>query len=324
MNTFPKVGIITLNWRNCRDTIECVESLLRQDYPDFQIFVVDNGSDDGSADCLEAWGEKKHSEYFVSLWADEANEQPVGHKIVLLKSRENLGFAGGNNLACKIAGKTGSHLFWFINNDTVHDGKALSALVETMQTAPRAGMTCSKVLYFNKTNVIESLGATLVVPFGIFRHIGQGAIDDVADSAPIEVPYIYGCSFLVSAELLREVGLMDERYFILMEESDWSIRAGRKGWKLYCSPGSKVRHKVSATIGKRSGIFFYYFTRNTLFFMQKHYPFFLPLTFISVLVTVVGLISFDSVFSEGKFLGRVKMALLGYMHFLLGKHGKAI
>lgn len=324
MNGSPKVGIITINWRKFHETIECVESLLRQDYPEFQIFILDNGSDNNSVDRLEEWGKKEHSTYFISIWVDEANEQRIDRKIVFLKSRENLGFAGGNNLACKIAGEKGANLFWFINNDTVHNGNALSALVETMQSAPKAGMTCSKILYFDKPDVIESLGATLIVPFGIFRHIGQGAVDNIEDSTPVEVPYVYGCSFLVSSELIGEVGLMDERYFILMEESDWSIRARRKGWKLYCSRGSEVRHKVSATIGKRSEIFFYYVTRNTLFFMQKHYRVFLPLAFLAVLVLVLGLISFDSVFSKEKFPGRLKKAVLGYMHFLMGKHGKAI
>src|SRR5208283_4932613 len=191
MNTCPKVGIITVNWKNSGDTIECVESLLRQDYPAFQIFIVENGSDDGSAERLEAWGRKEHSACFISLFQDEVKKQHFGQKIVLLKSGENLGFARGNNLACKIAGGSGAIFFWFINNDTVHDQKALSALVVAMQEAHMAGMTCSKVLYFDKNNIVESLGATLIVPFGIFRHIGQGATDNKADSAAIEVPYIY-------------------------------------------------------------------------------------------------------------------------------------
>ncbi|MBF0557417.1 MAG: glycosyltransferase family 2 protein [Nitrospirae bacterium] len=324
MNTFPKVGIITLNWNNCDDTIECVESLLKQDYPTFQIFVVENGSGDDSAERLETWGLKEHPECFISLGQDEAKGQFIEHAIVLLKSVENLGFSGGNNLACKIAGESGAKFFWFINNDTVHDEKALSALVETMQNAHRAGMTCSKVLYFNNSNVIESLGATLIVPFGIFRHIGQGTIDNSEDAAPVEVPYIYGCSFLASLELIREVGLLDESYFILMEESDWSIRARRKGWKLYCSPASRVWHKVSATIGKRSGVFFYYVARNTLLFMQRHYYIFLPSAFVVSLALVLGLISYDSLLSKRTFWGRSKMALLGYAHFFSGKRGKAI
>ena len=320
----PKVAVITLNWRNYKDTIECLESLLKQEYPDFQIFVLDNGSNDGSAEGIEDWGQRLGSN-FSSVQADNAEQLSFNQKVILLKSRENLGYTGGNNFACRAAMKTGTHYIWFINNDTVHDSKALLALVEAAQTSSRAGMVCSKVFYFFKTDTVESMGSTLILPFGIFRHIGQGSKNTEIDSMPKEVPYIYACSFLVNVELIHEVGLLDERYFLIREESDWSLRARRKSWKLYAVPDSKVWHKVSTSIGKRSELFFYYVTRNTLLFMWKHYPIFMPLTALSMLFLVSGLIFVDNFFSMRKNLfGKLKMMALGYIHFFSRRFGKAI
>jgi GT2 family glycosyltransferase len=324
MTPLPKVAIITLNWRNYKDTIDCLDSLLKQEYPYFQIFVLDNGSHDGSVEHIEEWGQRFGSD-FLSVYADKAEPLSFNHGIILLKSKENLGYAGGNNLACQFAVKTEAHYIWFINNDTVQDRKALSALVEAAQTNYRAGMVCSKALYFDKPEVVESMGATLIAPFGIFKHIAQGLKNHSVDTIPKEIPYIYACSFLVNVKLIKEVGLFDERYFLLREESDWSIRARRKGWKLYVTPGSRVWHKVSSSIGRRSDIFFYYVTRNTLLFMWKHYIFFLPLTALSMLFLVSGLIVIDNFFSARKNLIRkLKMMTLGYIHFFSRRFGKAI
>jgi GT2 family glycosyltransferase len=321
----PKVSIITINWKNYSDTIECVESLMRQDYAEFKIFILDNGSNDNSVRCIELWGEEKVGRDFISVPAVGVERPLFDQKVVLLKSPENLGFAGGNNLACQFALKTGADYIWFINNDTVHDSGALSAMVEAAQKAYRAGMICSKVCYFNKPDIVESLGVTMKAPFGIFKHIGQGMRDCNIDSAPIEIQHVYGCSFLVNCESIKEAGFMDERYFILREENDWGKRVQQKGWKLYCAPGSKVWHKVSATIGKRSDTFFYYVTRNTLLFMKDYYPLFLVPTVLSLLPLVVGLILIDTILSERKAVyKRLRMAVLGYLHFFKGKFGKVL
>ncbi len=324
MTSLPKVAVITLNWRNYKDTIECLESLLKQEYPDFQIFVLDNGSYDGSAERIDEWGRKLGGD-FSSVQAENSEQLSFNQGVILLKSKENLGYAGGNNLACRIAIKTGAKYIWFINNDTVQDSRALNVLVSAVESDVKVGMVGSKILYFSKPDVIESMGSTLIVPIGIFRHIGHGNRDPDVSSILIKVPYVYGCSFLVKVALIKDVGLMDERYFLLREESDWGLRARRKGWRLYVAPDSKVWHKVSTAIGKRSEPFFYYVTRNTLLFMWKHYPIFMPLTALSMVFLIPGLILVDNFFSMRKNLfGKLKMMAYGYIHFFGQRFGKAI
>ena len=321
----PKVAIITLNWRNYKDTIDCLNSLLKQEYPYFQIFVLDNGSHDGSVEHIEDWGKKRLGNDFLSVPADNAERLAPKQRVVLLKSEENTGYTGGNNLACRVAMHTNAVYIWFINNDTIQDSGALSALVSAVESNVKAGMASSKVLYFTRPDVIESIGSTLIVPIGVFRHMGQGNRDSDVSQTLIKVPYVYGCSFLVKVALIKDVGLMDERYFLLREEGDWSIRARRKGWNLYSALNSRVWHKVASSIRKRSELFFYYVTRNTLLFMWKHYPIFMPLTALSMLFLLSGLIFVDNFFSMRKNLfGKLKMMALGYIHFFSRKFGKAI
>jgi len=325
MNSLPKTGIVTLNWRNYQDTIECLESLLKQNYPDFHIFILENGSGDGSAKQMEEWGRTRLGNDFFSATIKEAEGLFFNQKIVLLKSKENLGFAGGNNLVIRTAIRIGAKYVWLINNDTIQEKNSLTALVKAAQSNDEVGMVCSKVLYFARPDIIESIGSTLIAPLGIFRHIKQGVKDSNVPPVLMEIPYVYGCSFLVRVELINDVGLMDERYFLLREESDWSLRARKKGWKIYSAPTSVVWHKVTHSIGKRSEIFFYYVTRNTLLFMKKHYPLFLPTTILSMFPLVLGLIFADSLLVKWKsILRRIKMVILGYLHFFNGRFGRLI
>lgn len=325
MTISSKVAIITLNWKNYKDTIDCLESLLKQDHPDFQIFVLDNASNDGSAKLIEEWGKTRLGHDFFSATIKEAEGLFFNQKIVLLKSNENLGFAGGNNLVIRTAIRIGAKYVWLINNDTIQDKNSLTALVNAAQSGNKVGMVCSKVLFFGRPDVIESVGSTLIAPLGVFRHIRQGMKDSDVPSMLMEIPYVYGCSFLVSAKLINDVGFMDERYFLLREESDWSIRARREGWNIYSAPASVVWHKVTRSIGKRSEIFFYYVTRNTLLFMKNHYPSFLPTTMLFMFPLVLWLIFVDSLFSQRRtILRKIKMMILGYIHFFKGRFGSLI
>lgn len=325
MNPLPKTFIVTINFRKYRDTIECLESLLQQDYPDFQIFILENGSNDSSSEKLATWGKAKLGDDFLSITAGEIEKAAARFfkkKVILITSNENLGFAGGNNLVIPIAIKMGARYIWLINNDTIQKEDSLKALVETAQLYDKAGMVCSEVLSFSEPYMIESLGSRLIIPLGIFRHIGKGLKGSDVPSVPLEVPYVYGCSFLISEKLVRDIGLMDERYFLVREESDWSLRARRRGWKIYSAPSSIVCHKGSTSIGKRSEVFCYYAVRNTLLFMRKYYPFFLPLVILSMFPMVTGLILVDNLFSkQGNLLRKIKMVVLGYFHFFKGKFG---
>jgi len=274
-----KVYIIVLNWNTYDDTVECLESLLKLDYPNYQIVVVDNNSTDGSAEKLETWLAGKQ-------------------QLPLLKTGKNLGYAGGNNVGLRYAlGQGDCDYTWVLNSDTVVDPEALKYLVQRMKACPAAGLCGSTVLRYEMPEFIDSIGGSwydrwFAQAFGI-----KGG--ERFDPAQIEayqgmekkLAYIAGCAVLASAKFLREVGLMCEDYFLYFEELDWAARGRRKGYKLAIAAESLVYHKGSVSINKQEGqkkrrfslTFDKYTTRNRLLFTLRFYPYALPVLYLSVL-----------------------------------------
>ncbi|MFH1362556.1 MAG: glycosyltransferase family 2 protein [bacterium] len=274
-----KVYVIVLNWNTYEETIECLESLLTLDYPNYCLVVVDNGSTDGSAEKLDAWLAGKQ-------------------QLPLIKTGKNLGYAGGNNVGLRYALEQGDCDYaWILNSDTVVDPKALKYLVQRMTERPGAGLCGSAVLRYEVPEFIDSIGGSwydrwFAQAFGIK---GGERFDPAQIKAyqglEKKLAYIAGCAVFVSVKFLREVGLMCEDYFLYFEELDWATRGRRKGYKLVIAAESLVYHKGSVSINKQEGqkkrrfslTFDKYITRNRLLFTLRFYPYALPILYLSVL-----------------------------------------
>jgi len=248
----PKVAIIILNWNNYADTKECLESLENLTYQNYEIIVVDNGSTDGSAARLQA-------------------EFPQ-HKFI--KNEENLGFAGGNNLGIRYAWKRGAEYFWILNNDTIVAPGALTALVTAVKGDSSIGIAGSRILDYQHPERTLSSGGVMQPWKGTAGGHSRGFQDD--NDQWLEVDCVSGSSMLVNRMAVKAVGLLDERYFLCVEEVDWCMRMRREGWKVVYVPSSKVWHKVSQTIGGSSPLMYYYMTRNQLLFFAQYFPSALP------------------------------------------------
>lgn len=300
----PPVAIVLVNWNSWRDSIECVDSLLAQEYADFHIFLVDNASSDRSVECIRDWCAQPRAEpawrrhTSVGRFTDSATLQPVpyriaeqgtqslpaappGCRLTIVRSRGNLGFAGGCNVGIHAAGLAGFAYFWLLNNDTVVQREALSALVRRAGQHARIGMVGSTVRYYEAPDIVQAMGGARMNPAtATTRHIGEGrGIDEIpADGATVEeqMSYVFGASMLVSGALIRDIGPMQEDYFLYYEEIDWAIRA-RDRFSLGYAPASHVFHKSGASSSKVMPAFsanFYY--RNRLRFMSRFFPGSLP------------------------------------------------
>lgn len=242
------VSIIILNWNGWSDTIECVKSCLSLAYDDFEIIIVDNGSDDDSEAILKS-------------------EFP---DLNVLQTGVNLGYAGGNNYGVKHAIAKGAEYVWFLNNDTIVDPMALTELVNVAEMDPDNGMVGSKILSYLDPAVIQYAGGLLDANSGTSKHIGFGEKDHHQYDQVAETGYITGCSMLVKSPVIDRIGMMDECYFLYFEESDWCIKAQKNGIKLMYVPDSVVYHKESASTRKVTGAMSYYMTRNRLYFMSRN------------------------------------------------------
>ena len=304
-----RVYILLVNWNGWADTVECLESVFRLDYPDFRVIVCDNASSDGSLEQIKAWaggnllgsrGGPPALQHLTSppvkkplSWveldrtsAETGGSLSLDPQLTLIKNEGNLGFAGGNNVALRyvLARGDAGHI-WLLNNDTVVDGGALSALVSRIQSVPGAGMCGSTLLFYERPDVVQALGGGYYLPwFAVAWHVGQRrkfVPNDRPERVERWLSYINGASLLVSVNFVREVGLMCEDYFLYFEELDWTLRAGRR-FSLAYAPASLAYHKVGRAIGTRSHpghkslTCDFYNLRNRLVFSRKFFPWSLP------------------------------------------------
>lgn len=252
-----------LNWNGWKDTIACVESILDLGHADFSLLIVDNGSTDGSEERIRAFLHEK--------------KRPQPWEV--LQTGANLGYAGGNNAGLRRAMEDGwADYIWLLNNDTVVDKDALSAMLSCFKNDPQTGMAGSKLLYHNRPSVIQGAGGCRLTPwFGNTALIGNDVPDGKGRHDEKENPdYISGASLLVKKEVIKKIGVFDENYFLYWEDADWGIRARRAGYGLIYCPESRVFHKEGGTCGKTTQLTDYYWVRNGLYFTKKFYPWFLP------------------------------------------------
>jgi GT2 family glycosyltransferase len=289
------VYIIVLNWNGWRDTVECVKSCGKLTYPHFRILIVDNGSTDGSDAALR------------ELFSD----------VEFLQTGANLGFAGGNNAGIRYALEKGAEYVWLINNDTIVAPDALSALVCVARCNLRAGMVGSKIVYHDNPRLIWYAGAGLD-PQSPWRMHHRGLREeDVGQYDSLEeTGFVTGCSLLASRDMITGIGLMDEAYFLYFEDSDWSVKARMEGWRLYYSPASLVRHKVSVSLGgAASPLMKYYYSRNFLYFVKKYFPERFPGSLLYCFVEHVLVPA-----KKGDYAG-AGSALKGITHYFKGQRG---
>jgi GT2 family glycosyltransferase len=245
-----RIFIILVNWNGKSDTIECLESLRKIDYPNFDVILVDNGSSDDSVHSI----------------------QKAFPAVVVLETGENLGFAGGNNVGIHYALEHGADYLLLLNNDVVVDSQILNSFVAALVQIGKEAILGAKIYYYSKPTTIWYAGARWQPEISAFQHIGQGRIDNRTDfNAIAETDYACGCALFVSAGLLNRIGLLDETFYLTFEETDLCYRARKYGCKSYFVPEAKVWHKISTSFGGENSVLFHYFLlRNKLLWAEKY------------------------------------------------------
>jgi GT2 family glycosyltransferase len=266
-----RVAIVILNWNGYKDTKECLDSLKKIDYSNYEIIVVDNGSIDGSAEKIE-------------------REFPY---VKLIRNSDNLGFAEGNNVGIREAMKGSPDYVLLLNNDVIVDKGFLSELIDVAEKDPSIGIVGPKIYYYDEPDRIWLLGTKIELIRNKligYREVDKGQYDRI-----MEFDTMIGACFLIKRSVIAKIGFLDPDYFLKEEETDFSIRAGDAGFKNIYVPTSKVWHKVaSATQGEDSPYNLYYASRNLLLMYKKNHRltlFFHLRTFLKVLIYLALLIN---------------------------------
>jgi len=247
MKTMPLVSIVTINYKQAEITNQLLNSLQSISYPNIEIIVVDNNS---GTDNIE----KINTNY--------AN-------VKLICNLNNLGFSGGNNIG--IQASEGEFVL-LLNNDTEVDPGFLEPMIELLEHNPLIGAVSPKIKYFSRPDLIQYAGFSKMNRFTLRMHgIGNNKPDNEMYNHVMETPYAHGCAMLVRREVINNVGLMPEEYFLYYEEHDWSESIRRSGYSIYYQPKSVVFHKESVSAQKQSVLKTYYINRNRILFMRRNF-----------------------------------------------------
>ncbi len=243
-----KVYIVILNWNGYDDTSECLESLKKIEYSNYRVIVVDNGSPNNDAQRLK----NRYSDY-----------------IDLIESQENLGFSGGNNLGIRKALDNNADYIVLLNNDTIVEENFLSLLVSSARTSEKIGITTPKINYYSQKSKIWSAGGEISKIRGSGFSKGEKRNEKEFYKNRF-ITFASGCCLLIKKEVIEKVGLLDEKYFLYLEDADYCLRVVKKNYKILFVAESKIYHKVnSTTTYENSYLPIYYNTRNRLYFSKK-------------------------------------------------------
>jgi GT2 family glycosyltransferase len=251
-NTFnrgeaPLVSIIALNYNQTNVTCEFLESTKKLTYKNFETIVIDNGSDiDPTAQV-------------------EAGNYP---NVKLIVSPVNLGFTGGNNLGMEHA--RGQFLF-IVNNDTEVTPDLIESLLEPFYKDSSIGVVCPKIRFFHHPDTIQYAGFhRMNLLTGRTWAVGSKEIDKGQHDTSGPTWCAHGAAMMVRKEVIEKVGRFADKFFIYYEESDWSARILKAGYKIYYNANGLIYHKESITMGKESAIKVYYHTRNRILYMRRN------------------------------------------------------
>ena len=247
MEVEKTLSIITINYNGLKDTCELMETLPLED-ESIEVIVVDNASNQDEVSVIE-------------------QRYP---QVTVIGSKENLGFAGGNNLG--IQASHGKYLF-FINNDTLLSPQTsdISHLINRLESSPKIGMVCPKIRFAWGNNPIQYAGYTPLSKITLRNSaIGCGEEDHGQYDTANPTPYAHGAAMMVKREVIDKVGMMPEYYFLYYEELDWSMMIRRAGYDIWYEPASTIYHKESQSTGQNSPLKSYYMTRNRLLFAKRN------------------------------------------------------
>lgn len=240
-----KLSIITINYNGLKDTCELIDSIPFNN--DMEVIVVDNASIQDEASVIS----EKYSQ------------------VKVIRSPQNLGFAGGNNLGIKEA--QGKYIL-LINNDTYFKEYNIEPLIQRLESSDKIGMVCPKLRFDWGNNPIQFAGYTPLSNITVRNQaIGFGEEDKGQYDIAHSTPYAHGAAMLIKREAIEKVGLMPECFFLYYEELDWSMMFNRAGYEIWYDPACTVYHKESQTTGQNSPLRTYYITRNRLLLVKRNY-----------------------------------------------------
>jgi GT2 family glycosyltransferase len=248
-----RVGLVTVTYNSAAVIDGFLESLRAQDFPEWRLYVVDNASRDDGLDRIRR-----------DLQDDE--------RLAIIANSDNRGVATANNQGIKAALADGCDGVLLINNDIEFGPDLLSGMIAAMDRLD-ADILVPKIYYFEPKNMIWCAGGWFKRTRAYMTmHFGENEIDRGQYDEPMRIEYAPTCCMLVRAAVFARIGLMDENYFVYVDDVDFCYRAMRAGLRFWYSPAPVIYHKVSSLTGFHSDFSIYNGTLGHTYFLRKHKP----------------------------------------------------
>lgn len=242
----PLVSIISISFDHPDVTCQMLESLRHITYKNIEVIIVDNCSPNDEPDIIK----EKYPE------------------VKLVKLSKNIGFAGANNIGIKMA--TGKYIL-LLNNDTEVTPGFLEPLVTKFEQNPDIGIASPKIRFYYQPDTLQF---SIISPVNIYtartRAFGYGVKDTGQFENDSLTAFAHGAAMMAPLNLVREIGLMPDMYFLYYEELDWCERFKERGYKIYYIHNSLVYHKESISTGKKSPLKTYYMNRARILFTRRN------------------------------------------------------
>lgn len=243
---YPLVSIITINYNHSDVTADCLRSLEKITYPNYEVIVIDNASPNDDASVLKR--DFPHIKFF--------------------QLEKNLGFAGGNNVGIK---KCAGDYILLLNNDTEVEPDFLEPLVDKCEKNPKIGGVSPKIHYHHTPKMLQFAGFTEIHHVTVRNHaVGFNQMDQGQFNEDQPTYFVHGAAMLIPRRVLEKVGLMADIYFLYYEELDWGYRIRQAGYELYYVHNSLIHHKESISTGFFSPLQVYYLNRSRILYMRRN------------------------------------------------------
>jgi GT2 family glycosyltransferase len=246
VDSAPQIGVVIPAWNAIEYTLACLDSLARLRYPRFSVVVVDNGSQDGTREQVQA-------------------SHPA---VTVVRNERNMGFAYACNQGMDAVFGDGADYAFLLNNDTLVAPDLLSQLVAIAETLPCAGILGPKICYASQPETPWFTGMRFRLPVYIVRTQPR---HQVQSDVPVPVDFVSGCGMLISRQLFRKIGGLNQDYFMYYEDLDYCLSAKKAGFEVFYVPQARMWHVLSVSSGgKDSPLKQYFQVKSAILFTRRH------------------------------------------------------
>lgn len=295
-----QIGIVICNYNKKNDALACIRSILESKFQDYDIYVVDNASTDGSA---------------------EAIRNAYGEQVTLLVNQENLGGSGGFNTGLRAAFQKGYPYLMCVDNDALLDENAVGNLLAFLQEHPETGIAAAKIYHREAPDYVQQFGQKIDFENFCTDVTYLNAYEDGSMPEYVYTDAVAACALMIRRSVIEKIGFMPEENFLYWDDTEWCYLCNRAGWKVASVGNAMALHAMGAKKELENTFPTYYAWRNWLRFFMRYTE---PEEWEAMAGTFL-----DSMFQivyEGLHKGeknRIRTVMLAYDDALHGVTGKA-